>query len=100
AWFLPLLGKHRAPLGEPALPEARVVVRRFVVEQQQPARLEQVVEAPERCEVLPARTAETEPAADDDSPILPRQLQLVHRLRVEPRRQPFPFRPLAAEREQ
>ena len=57
------------------------------------------MEAPERCEVLLARAAETEPAADDDSPIQPRQLQLVHRLRVEPRRQPFPFRPLAAESE-
>jgi hypothetical protein len=56
-----------------------------------------VVEAPERLEVVLPPAAEAEAAADDDRPIAPRQVELVHGLRVQVRGQTLRLGPLPAE---
>ena len=44
-----------------------------------------------------AGAAECEPAANDDGPVVARQLQLVHRLHEEARLEPFARSPLGTE---
>ena len=57
------------------------------------------MEAPQGFEVAPAIAAQPEGAADEDRPVAPRRIELVHGLDEEGRRQPIARRLLAAERD-
>src|SRR3954465_1096095 len=58
-----------------------------------------LVEAAKRLEILLACAPEPERTADEDRPVPPRRLELVHRLHEERRRQSLARRFLAAERD-
>ena len=55
------------------------------------------MEAAQRLLVVLARTAQREPAADEDGPVAARQRQLVHGLDKETGLQPFRLQPLAGK---
>ena len=80
----PRLGKLPFLLG-PVAPVPPVRVRHLLVENEEAARLEVLVEASERLDVVLTRPADAEAAADDDRPVPPRQVELVQRLRVQAR---------------
>ena len=69
----------------PVRPQERVRVRHLVVEHERPAGLEVLVQATQPLAVVLASAAEPEAAADDDRAVATRQVELVHRLRVEVR---------------
>ena len=54
------------------------------------------MQPPQPLDVLLPRAAEAEAAADEDRPVAARQVELVHRLRVQVRREPLARRRLAA----
>jgi hypothetical protein len=94
AWQLP------TPLTRPAGPHVAVCIRHLVIEHERASRLEMLVEPPEPLDVVLAIATEPEPAAEHDRRVATREVELVHGLRVEPRRRhALPLGALAAERE-
>jgi hypothetical protein len=93
------LGQGRTLPFQPVLPLTRVCIRHLLVEHERAARFEMVEEALERPPVTPPVASETERAAHVDRPVPAGHIELVHRLHVQVRREPFALRLLAAERD-
>ena len=81
----------------PVLPESGIGVGRLVVENEHTAGLEMLVEAAQSLEVLVAIPSEAEASADENRLVPAGEIELVHRLRIQMRRESFHARPLATE---
>src|SRR5439155_6672705 len=100
AWLTPRLGKFAAFVASPIRqPVVLVAARDFVVQDQQSTRLKVLVQTTKcRLVIRTWTTAQTEAPAHIDRPVPPREIELMHRLSVQPRRQTVCLRSLTTQR--